>query len=119
MPPRFPGPPDYKYYPLCLDVYQAAMIMVEAVIPPWLIAHADRIRVYDEMYGQRCWPLLYQQDNRFRKGHMPRMLRRGSEKMDKVIEHGTATEFAPAKPWGYLFFLAASPDDGGAAEHRW
>ena len=115
---EFRGRPHYRHFRAYWDVYQAAMIMVEAGIPPWLIAHAARIRDYDELYGRRCRPLLYRQHNRFLKEHMPRMMRRETERLDKALARNSSTDYDPAEPWGYLFMVAVSPDEGGAAEHR-
>ena len=54
------APPDYNHVRCSYDIWATALIMLDAVIPPWLIAFADKMSAYDATYGQECWPLLYQ-----------------------------------------------------------
>lgn len=62
---EFEDPPDYTYFRCAYDVWVAALIILDAVLPPWLIALADKMSAYDATYGHDCWPLLYQCIDRF------------------------------------------------------
>ena len=37
-------------------VFDAAMLMVDAVSPPWLEAHRLKVLFYHTEYGAKCWP---------------------------------------------------------------
>ena len=117
------GPPDYRRFRVCYDVWATALIMIDAVIPPWNIALGNKMRGCDELYGDECWPLLYQQFDRFLHEHLPRMLRREDEKLNKAILANAsgypATDFNPATPWGHIMFVATTDAPEGAGEHRW
>ena len=91
------------------------MLMVEAVRPPWLEAHRLKVLFNYTEYGAKCWPLLYQQESRWRSERLPWMLMRESDKADAAIEKNQHTSFDPKKPWGFLCELAAS-DEGCGAE---
>ena len=45
------GPPDYPHWYACWIVFQMGMIMVDACIPPWLIAYAKMICEFASLYG--------------------------------------------------------------------
>ena len=99
---EFNGPPDDRHYPAGFDVYAAAFIMADGVLPPWLIAFAGKIRMSSEIYGGRCWALLYQTADRFLHAHMPRMMRRENDKPGRMIKAGGPLDLAmtynPATP---------------------
>lgn len=109
--------PDYGAYCLGWGVYSAAMIMLEAVIPHWLIAHRDRMRDYVALHGPRVWACQYQQDVRFRSERLPWMMMRASDKLEEAFARGSRTPFDPAKPWDYLWELATSREEW--AEWHW
>ena len=100
-------------------VWAAALIMLDAVLPPWIFGFLDMVRDFDAMYTHRCWPLLYQQVYRFVHEHMPNMMRREDGKLSKAIAAGRTTDFDPQKPWNHLFYLACTDDADGAAEQQW
>ena len=45
--------------------------------------------MFNQKYGGECWPLLYQQDVRFRHEEMPEILRREDIKLSQQITSGT------------------------------
>lgn len=51
--------------------------------PPHLIAYADRLQVYNVLFGPRCWALLYWTEVRFRREQLARLRRRESEALGK------------------------------------
>ena len=58
---EFKGPPTYEDWLICWMVFEAAMLMVGAVSPPWLEARRLKVLSYHTEYGAKCWPLVYQQ----------------------------------------------------------
>ena len=68
---EFKGPPTYEDWLVCWMVFEAAMRMVEGVRPPWLEAHRLKVPLYHTEYGPKCWPLLYQQESRWRSERLP------------------------------------------------
>ena len=118
------GPPDYLHWRACWDVFIAAMVMACACSPAWLIAYADKIKEYVELYTDGSgwcpiWPFIYQCDVRFRKEHFPRMLRTSHWRLEKIIDRSDngmgalvhdidgdlEVEFQPDLPWEYLWSL--------------
>ncbi|MCH1521551.1 MAG: hypothetical protein L7T80_01840 [Arenicellales bacterium] len=116
----FPGPPDFTTWAVCFTVYIAAMVMLEIAIPPWLEGYLKLIKDYDELYGHAIWAFLYQMDVRFRSEHMPYMSIRESDRLEEIMAntggYGT-TGYNPAKPWDYLWRLAA--DRNQTQESAW
>ena len=82
------GPPDYAHWMVCWLVFQSGMIMAGACVPPWLIAYSEMIGEYVAMYGSEAWALLFQCDTRFRREHLPRMLRTASRQLNNRIARG-------------------------------
>jgi hypothetical protein len=109
---EYKGPPDFEHWQACWEVYQTAMIMLDACAPPYLIAYSALIGHYAKRYGARCWALIYQMETRFRRETMERGRRRASAELDKAIVAGQTHDFDPARPWEYIFRKAAD-------EHRY
>ena len=65
------GPPSFDYWSPCWKVFQCGMISADACIPPHLIAYREMIKAFNIAYGEKCWPLLYQQGVRFRQEILP------------------------------------------------
>ena len=51
-------PPDYAKWMVCWIVFQPAMIMAGACIPPWLMVYAEFLCEFNAMYGGQAWALL-------------------------------------------------------------
>lgn len=109
---EFKGPPTYENSLECWIVFETAMIMIEAFIPPWLEARRVRILTYVQEHGVKCWPLLYQQESSYRSERLPCMFTRESDKRDEAIKKRQATPFNPARPWGSLFEPATTDELG-------
>ena len=52
---NFKGPPDYPTWRVSWNVVISCLVMLLAVLPPWLIACGDKIAAYDSFYGWKCW----------------------------------------------------------------
>jgi hypothetical protein len=115
-PHEYRGPPDYEHWLACWEVYQTAMIMLDACSPPYLLAYAALIGHYNKRYGARCWALIYQMESRFRKETMERGRRQANDDLDEAISRGQTHPFDPARPWEYIFKMAT---EGGASEAKY
>jgi hypothetical protein len=93
------------------------MVMLDQVLPPWLVAYIDIISEYNSLYGPRVWAFLYQTDVRFRSEHMTFMAMRESDRMDLALALNQTTEYNPAKPWDFLWKMAVDIND--SQESRW
>jgi hypothetical protein len=126
MQQEFKGPPEYSFWWKAWRVFQAAMIMAEACMPTFLKRYAKMIRTYNARYSDalgfnHLWAFLYQCDDRYRREHMPRMLRAAHMKLERIISRsadgrgklyleltdgsGEEVEFVPEKPFDYLYAL--------------
>ena len=79
-----------------------------ACIPPHLIAYHTLIEGYAITYGARCWPLLYQQDVRFRHEEMPEILYRETKKLEASILNNTHVKGVGLdmdRPWNHCWSL--------------
>ena len=107
------GPPSFEYWSPSWDVFQCGMISADACIPPWLIAYHTMIKGYSAKYGEKCWPLLYQQDVRFRQEEMPEILYRENMKLEASILNNTWEQgvgLNTDKPWNHCWSLLLSPE---------
>ena len=89
------------------------MISADACIPPFLIAYHTMIKAFAIAYGEKCWPLLYQQDVRFRQEELPEILYRKTKKLDASIANGTWKEgvgLDADRPWNHFFSLLLTPE---------
>ena len=107
------GPPDFEHWSPSWDVFQCGMIAGEACIPPYLIAYHTMIKAFAITYGEKCWPLLYQQDVRFRHEEMPEILYRETKKFEASIANGTWVKglgLDMDRPWNHCWSLLLTPE---------
>ena len=82
-------PPCFEHWSPGWEVFQCGMIAADACIPPYLIAYHTMIKGFASNYGVKCWPLLYQQDVRFRHGEIPEILYREKKEFDSYTANNT------------------------------
>ena len=107
------GPPDFEQWSPCWDVFQCGMICGDACIPPHLIVYHTMIKHFAGTYDGTCWPLLYQQDVRFRHEEMPEILYRETKKLEESMANGTYVKGAGLnmdKPWDHCWSLLLTPE---------
>ena len=83
------GPPSFEHWSPCWKVFQCGMISADACMPPFLIAYYTMIKCFAITYGEKCWPLLYQTEVRFRQEELPEILYRETKKLDASMADGT------------------------------
>jgi hypothetical protein len=116
---EFKGPPSIDHWLACWEVFMAAMIMLDACAPPFLLAYGALIAQYAKRYGPQCWALIYQVETRFRREQMERTRRRASNDLDTAILNGVGHEFNPARPWEFVFKKAAGDTIDQMASRYW
>ena len=62
--------------------------------------------------------LPYQQECRYRREQLPRMLQKESGRLEEYLDRGLTTDFNPEKPWGYLYYMGAN-DEEDSRVSRW
>ena len=100
----------------------ASPIMLLAVRAEWVVQLGDKIRDYNEAYGHKVWPLLYQCYDRFLEEQAPRILRRETLKLNLAIQQGRnimGEGLDVKQPLNWIFELIVGDDNRGAAEDRW
>ena len=129
QPMVFRGPDCYTSFRAGWDVYNASMTMLEECIPQWIEQYGNRIRDYDKLFGPKMWAFLYQSHVRFWSEHMPGpMLMKANDQLDALVAHNpdykpvdgpNGINYNPAKPWAWLFRLAADTQSPTTSEWAW
>ena len=107
------GPPSFEFWSPSWKVFQCAMISANAAIPPVLIAYRDLIKGFNISYGEKCWPLLYQQDVRFRQEILPELLHKETKILEAAMTNGTwkkGVGLDTDRPWNHCFALIGTPE---------
>ena len=81
--------------------------MLEQASQSSLDHYSKLIKGFYVLYGQQCWPLIYQTEARWRREQILRLKQHGEEQLAKVIADGKSPEAAadasgynPDKPSG-------------------
>jgi hypothetical protein len=106
VPQELRGPPDFGHWSACFRVFLSAMVMLDACLPPYLVAYVEFIAKFAKRYGQTCWAVIYQCEVRFRREHMERLRRKESKRLNDALRVGGTTEFDPSRPWQRIFQMA-------------
>ena len=107
---EFKGPPTFAHWDACFKVLMCALIMMNSVDPPHLIAYRDLISEYVTTFGETCWAVIYQADFRFRREYMEEIRRNQSQRLNVFIRLNHQSLFDPARPWNHCFALATDPE---------
>lgn len=78
------GPPDHATYEECSAVHECGIIMAKMVAPPRIHHYHRMQRDFAREYPE-CWPLQYQQDDRFRYEQFPQALHKLHAQADRQI----------------------------------
>ena len=107
------GPPSFEFWSPSWKVFQCGMIAAGAASPPVLIAYRELIKGFNNTYGEKSWPLLYQQDVRFRQEFLPELLHKETKKLDAAIKDNTwkkGVGLDADHPWNHCFSLLHTPE---------
>ena len=107
------GPPSFEFWSPSWRVFQCGMISAAEAIPPVLIAYRTMIKGFNITYGEKCWPLLYQTDVRFRQEYLPELLHKETKKLDASIRDGSWKEgigLDADRPWNHCFGILHTPE---------
>ena len=107
------GPPSFEFWSPSWKVFQCGMIAAGAAIPPVLRAYRELIKGFNSTYGEKCWPLLYQQDVRFRQEFLPELLHKETKKLEAAVLDNTwkkGVGLDADHPWNHCFGLLHTPE---------
>ena len=76
LPHEVPGPPSYSDWLLAFRVFSMAMRALGAATQTRLLMYQHRVERFNSDYGQVCWWLVAQADQRLRGEHLGRIRRR-------------------------------------------
>ena len=105
------GPPSITHWQACWVILQTALIMLDIADPADLIAYSQHIHELAQVYGARCWPILYQAEYRFRREHMERVKRNEFLKLEANLAKSLPYhELNINRPWARVFHLATTAE---------
>ena len=115
-------PPDHPAYAERAGVHGCSLLMAQMVSPPCIGAYLRMIaRLSRDYYS--CWPLLYQQCDRWRFEQVPQLLRKQQAKYDRYITRYGSPPFSdeesyfdPDYPFDHLLWMSVNAE---AANKRW
>ena len=114
---QFKGPPSFKHWKACWQVYQTALIMLGAADPPVLTAYMEKIESLARQFTPVCWGLIYQAEARFRQDKLTQIQRQEIEKLEEAVAEGRSYKhYDPLRPWNRCFELAT---EGQYAMNYW
>ena len=100
------GPRCFAQWLSCFQVFKVAAVMMDLISCSALDRYCELIRSYNALYGDACWPLLYQADTRARRELVERIRRRLAgdyEDLHRIAMATTGTmpvtDFDPKAPW--------------------
>jgi len=115
------GPHDFHTHLECARTHECALLMAEMVSPPRIAAYSKKHIKYNHHYGA-CYPLWYQQEDRWRQEQWPEILRKEGNKYERRVSRGlwqddSAEEswYNPDSPFDHLLYLSVHSE----AANRW
>ena len=100
------GPASFEAWAESYEVLCTALIMLDVVRRPRLIAYRVHIQELSELHGPICWPLVYQADVRCRQEWMEGIRLRLLLKHNSALAMGSTTDFRTDKPWDSVWHHA-------------
>ena len=107
------GPPTLEAWKESYDVLFSALIMLDTVRRPQLVAYRAKICALHAQYGAQSWALLYQADVRCRYELMDRLRYRELAKHNAALQATPPrrSEYDPARPWDCVWAAAIKESD--------
>ena len=107
------GPPDVHMWKASFTLLQAGLLMFEAVDCGNLLAYAEKIEKYANIYGDQVWHLIYQADVKMRRDHFERLRRQGRDELADALQINpqldlTSFPYVDQRPWNYVFSKATN-----------
>ena len=100
------GPASFEAWCESYDVLCTALLMLDVVRRPRLIAYRAHIQEFSELHGAQGWALLYQADVRCRQEWMETIRCRLQLAHTTALALGNHTAFRADKPWDSVWEVA-------------
>ena len=107
LPHEVPGPPSFVDWLSAYRVFAMAMRALNAATHTRLLMYQHRVEKYNADYGQVCWWLLAQADQRMRSEHIGRIRRTLEAEHRVATQRGLPHDFNPAMPWDLCLRVAS------------
>ena len=104
------GPASFEAWCESYEVLSTALLMLDVVRRPRLIAYRNHIQEFAEMHGPQGWALLYQADVRCRQEWMESIRCRLQLAHTTALALGTTTSFRADKPWDSVWEAAVEDE---------
>ena len=95
LPGEIPGPPDIITWLSCFMVFRTAAIMIKCLTASILDEYRDRIHRWANMYGPKCWHIIYAADQKAREDQWERSMR----KVERKVRARQYVEYFDTAPW--------------------
>ena len=105
------GPPDWITFVERFEVHKCGLIMADMVSPPRIAEFLKMLTTLNNRYPE-CWPLLYQQIDRWMHEEMTELMRKESGTYEWKVKKGKdvwsheESSFDPDYPFDHLFWLS-------------
>ena len=103
---QFKGPPSFRHWKACWNVYSTAMIMLGAADPPALLAYADKVENLARVFTPVCWALIYQAETRWRREKLVHIQREEVRAYTAAQKDNRDHPYDPLRPWDRCYELA-------------
>ena len=103
---QFNGPPSFRHWKACWNVFATAMIMLGAAEPPALNAYAEKSESLARAYTPLCWALIYQAETRWRREKLVHIQREEVRAYTAALKENRDHPYDPLKPWDRCYELA-------------
>ena len=110
VPYEVQGPPSFSEWQAAYRVFAVGMRALGAATATRLNMYSNRVSRFNDVYGQLCWWLVAQADQRMRSEHLERIRRLAEEERNAALASGAMHAYDPLMPWDYC--LKAAANDG-------
>ena len=107
VPYEVQGPPSHAEWRAAYRVFAVGMRALGAATATRLNMYANRVSKFNDVYGQMCWWLVAQADQRMRSEHLERIRRTAEDERNTAVASGGTHPFDPLMPWDYCLKAAA------------
>ena len=108
VPYEVPGPPSFLEWLAAYRVFSIGMRALRAATSTRLLIYQNKVGKFNDTYGQVCWWLVAQADQRMRTEQLERIRRKAEEERNAAVATGGVHPFDPLVPWDYCLKAAAA-----------
>ena len=104
------GPASFEAWAESYEVLCTALIMLDVVRRPRLLAYRAHIQEMSQLHGPPGWALLYQAEVRCRQEWMEHLRIRLAQAHTSALSLGRSTDFRTDKPWDSVWHAAVEDE---------